>query len=505
MANKEITLFYPLINETPSYPPLGLLAISAPLLENGYQVNIINANIEDNFEERLLALSKKSLCLGISLILGNQVKSGYRVTCLIKKHLPNLPIVWGGWFPTLMYEQILQDKKIDFIIRGQGELAFLELVKSLENKEDFKKIPSLVYKKGQEIKVNEIQFIKDIKPINRKAYDLIPVERHIQKSFDGQSRILGYVSSIGCYGRCAFCCVPLTFGRNRYYALKAEQVVDDLKYLVSRFKVNRINILDFNFFIHRRRAKEILKSICEEGLNITWEANIRVDQVLHLDEELLLYMKKSGLDLLYLGAESGSNKILDLIQKDITFSDIERCNAILKKYDIRPSYSFIVGMMKEDGFKDLEKTFDLVLRLKNIHPNCLISIHHYSPWPGTYGFEMAKEHGFKPPLNLLEWTKFKTEEVVVPWTNLRYEMKVVRFFQYYLEILYPPFSTLKLVKKFKLEFVYNFLKLTTSLRIKYKFYYLDLIWGLILIYKLLKKCYKKIKYYFLFRGYHESC
>lgn len=492
MSSKKITLFYPLINETPFYPPLGLLVISGALLEAGFEVNIIDANIEDDFEEKLLSIASDSLCIGISLILGNQVKNGYNISSLLKKHLPNLPVIWGGWFPTLMYEQILLDKNINFIIRGQGEEAFLKLVKCLEKKEDFKKIPSLVYKESGKIKANDLQFIKNIKPIKREAYHLISVESYIQKNLTSNKRILGYVSSTGCYGKCGFCCIPSVFGRNGYYALSREQVIADLKYLISNYKVNHIDILDFNFFVNRRRAKEILKGICEENLNITWNANIRVDQVLHLDEEFLFYLKKSGINLLYIGAESGSNRMLSLIQKDITVSDIEKCSQILKKFDIKPSYSFITGIMKEDGYKDLENTFDLILRLKEIDPNCVISVHHYSPWVGTPAFKLAKECGFVPPSDLTGWTKFKTENVVVPWVSFRYEMKVVRFFRYYLEILYPSPTTLKFIKKYKISLFYHLLKPIVSLRLKYNFYYLDPLWGLILIYKLLKKCYQKI-------------
>ncbi|MDI6786514.1 MAG: radical SAM protein [bacterium] len=492
MPSKKITLFYPLINETPFYPPLGFLTISRPFLEAGYQITIIDANIEDNFKEKLLFEVSDSICLGVSLILGNQIKSGYEISCFIKKQLPNIPIVWGGWFPTLMYKQILQDKNIDFIIRGQGEDSFPKLVECIEKKEDFRKIPSLVYREDGKINANEIEFIKNIKPINKKAYQLIPIEKYIQKNFRSRNRRIGYISSIGCYGRCAFCCLPQAFGRNRYFTLSPEQTIDDLKYLVSTYKVNHIDFLDFNFFINKKRAKKILKGICQEKLNITWEANIRVDQILHLDEELLCCMKESGLSLLYIGAESGSNRMLSLIQKNITAEDIEKCNLILKKYNIKPSYSFISGIMNEDGYKDLEKTFNLILRLKKDYPQIVLSFHHYSPWPGTYGFEKALNFGFKPPNSFLGWSKYKTENASVPWIKFSYEMKVVRFFQYYMEILYPSPETIELIKKYRLELFHNILKLITNIRIKYKFYYFDPFWGLILICKLLKKCYQRI-------------
>lgn len=494
MSLKKITLFYPLINETPFYPPLGLLTICRPFLEAGYQIKIIDANVEGNFQKKLLVEVSNSICLGVSLILGNQVKSGFAISCLVKKHFPNLPIIWGGWFPTLMYEQILQNKNVDFIIRGQGEEAFPKLVKCLEERENFREIPSLAYKEEEKIIANEIQFVKNIQPIKREAYHLISMESYIQKNLAYGKRILGYVSSIGCYGRCGFCCLPSVFGRNRYYALSAEQVINDLKYLISYYQVTHIDILDFNFFVNRKRAKKILKDIYEENLNITWNANIRVDQVLHLDDEFLSYLKKSGVNLLYIGAESGSNRMLDLITKDISVSDIEKCSQILRKYNLRPSYSFIPGIMKEDQYKDLDKTFDLILKIKNIDPNCLISIHYYSPWIGTSAFKIAQECGFKTPTNLISWTKFRTENVVVPWISFRYEMRVVKFFRYYLKILYPSSNFVKVIQKYRLTFFYYLLRFIISLRVKYKFYYFDPIWGLILIYKLLKKCYQKIKY-----------
>jgi radical SAM superfamily enzyme YgiQ (UPF0313 family) len=492
MSNRKVTLFYPLINEIPFYPPLGLLYISGPLLESGYQVRIIDANIEEDFKEKIIKEAKDSLCVGVSVILGNQVKSGYSVTTYLKRYFPNLPIIWGGWFPTLMYEQILEDKNIDFVVRGQGELTFIELVKALEDRRSFREIPSLAYKYKERIVSNEIRFI-NLKPINRDAYKLLPIEKYIQKNKTLGKRILGYVSSIGCYGRCGFCCLPMVFGRKRYFALKVEEVLDDLRFLIQSYNVNHIDILDFNFFVNRRRAKEILKGICRENLKFTWNANIRVDQILHLDEEFLNLLKESGNNLLYIGAESGSEKMLNLIQKDIKSEDIEKSNQILKKYNLKGSYSFITGIMKEDGYKDLEKSFQLVLRLKEIDESTVITFHHYSPWVGTPAFNLAVKMGFKPPSNLISWTNFLTENVVVPWENLSYEMKVVKFFQYYLPLLYPSPNLIKIMERLRIKPLHNLLKKIILLQIRYRFYILDPVWGLILIYKLTKKIFKKIR------------
>jgi radical SAM superfamily enzyme YgiQ (UPF0313 family) len=130
---------------------LALLAISRFLDQEGYSIKIYTRYLQKNYEAELLKSGHDAICLGISAMTGHQIFDGLKLAKKFKKKYPKIPIIWGGWHPSILPHQTIKDPCVDIIVKGQGDITFTELVHALEKKQDLKHIPGLVYKNGNKV------------------------------------------------------------------------------------------------------------------------------------------------------------------------------------------------------------------------------------------------------------------------------------------------------------------------------------------------------------------
>jgi radical SAM superfamily enzyme YgiQ (UPF0313 family) len=165
-----------------------------------------------------------------------------------------------------------------------------------------------------------------------------------------------------------------------------------------------IDFVDDNFLLNRKRVIELFSLCQRKSLDFRWLCTGRVDKVLSLDDETLTFLKERGLVLIYFGIESGSPKILELINKKITPEMVLKLNLRMRREGIIPHYSFMAGFPTETR-EDIEKTISLMNRLKEENPGAVIwKINQFTPYPGTELFDLAIRHGFKPPEKFEEWS-----------------------------------------------------------------------------------------------------
>jgi radical SAM superfamily enzyme YgiQ (UPF0313 family) len=397
-SNKyDVLLIYPKSENVNILIPLSLLSLCGPLVKNNYKVKIIDQRIEQNFFEKIDEILENGVvCVGITFSTGNQIKYACEIMDYIKEKYPSTKIVVGGFHSSLLPHQTIEYKNIDIVVVGEGEKTFFELVESLKKNKSLKEVRGIVFKENGEIIETPKQEAIDVNEYYEIPYYLL-------KNYIGNYSYCGLIySSRGCPLRCSFCSITLIYPK--WVALKPELVIEQIKELL-KLGVTYINFVDDDFFVDLKRVEEILDLKLKEKIFVNWRAQCRIDYVLKMSDEFLAKLKKCGLDVLYVGAESGSDRILKLMDKNINVDMIKKVNLRLKKFGIIPEFSFMAGFPSETE-EDFEKTNNLIKQLKVENPKSSIwKINTCSPYPGTKLFEIAVEEGFVPPKSLKEWSK----------------------------------------------------------------------------------------------------
>jgi radical SAM superfamily enzyme YgiQ (UPF0313 family) len=371
-----------------------LLAISGSLKQSGYHVVILNdLKILKKF---LKKCGNDVLFAGITCLTGQSIKIVLSASEIIKKFDPTIPVVLGGYHPSLMPEQTLSDRRVDIVVIGHGERTVVELADALKDKRPISNIRGLAYKNDGKIKINEPREFEDINNFPPLDYDSVNVKNYLE---DG---LIPYFSSRGCPHRCAFCTVQRVYGQ-KWYGYTPERVVNEISHLLNKYKPKGIIFSDDNVFVDRDRVERICDLIIERGLKFKWVINsCRVNYFVNFSDEFLKKLKSAGCYSIGFGAESGSQKVLDYIKKDITVEQIIETVKKCKEYEIKCVLTFMIGLPNETK-EDVLKTLDLIDELQKINPDVISAIYTYVPYPGTNLYEECVKLGLKPKESFEKW------------------------------------------------------------------------------------------------------
>lgn len=290
------------------------------------------------------------LCLGLSVMTGQQIDSAVR---LAKKFHRKLPIVWGGVHPTICPESVVSEEYVDYIIRGDGEEAFFNLLQEIESGKSNKNFD------------DEIHILKNL---NESVIDyddeLIVPQYFVER--DGFKKAFPLETSRGCPHGCAFCHNSIL--GHSYRVVDTGLVIKNIEQLYKNYKIDGVIFQEDNFFLNPKRVVEILSKLKE--YNIGWKANSRISYFKKnvYNQQYMNLIVDSKCHVLQFGLESGSDRILKLINKGITVKDIVQINKFLAEYNISIRYNFIIGFPTETKF-ELEQTLALINKLQNDNPN----------------------------------------------------------------------------------------------------------------------------------------
>tara|TARA_Y100000310_G_scaffold344043_1_gene454756 strand:- start:445 stop:1881 length:1437 start_codon:yes stop_codon:yes gene_type:complete len=405
----KILLIYPKIQTVVIQPPLALLTLASYLIENGFEIKIVDRRINKESIKKLIE-QEDFVSVGISLMTGSQIKDGLSL-CKQIKEIKNIPIIAGGVHPTFMPKQTIQNKYIDFAIKGMAEEGFLELNnKLINNEKDYSKISGLIYKVDNTIKINPENYDNfDIDKLPAPAWNLINVRNYLEKGFIGKHTIT-MIASRGCPHRCAFCYSKKFFSQ-KWYSRSVKNVLEELDTLLKKYpEIDSIYFNDDNFAVDKKRMMEICKGLKERGLE--YSVFIRANYV---TDDLIKYLKENNCIKLGIGAESGSQRVLNLIKKDIKIEDTLRVAKLCRKYNMSCFFSFMVGYPCEKK-EDVNKTLDLIDKLIKINPKCEVTdLKILTPYPGTGIYNECIEAGFKAPKTLEEWSEYEWNKCHLPW------------------------------------------------------------------------------------------
>lgn len=406
-------------------PPHALLSIAAPLV-NEYNVKILDQRIDPNFMSNLFVeLAKVPICVGITTMTGTQIAHALQIAQEVRKYNYRIPIVWGGAHPSSVPEQTVENEFVDIVCVGEGDLTFKEIVKAIEQKEPWSKIKGIVYKDYNIIRRTEERELLDVEELLDTPWDLVDVESYIHRDFymRGTKRSLDIgQTSRGCPFQCGFCS-SATLRKRKWRAMSIEKSLNKIIEPVKKFNLDSIWIRDDEFYIDKNRAHKICEGILNSNLKIKWyTSGTRIDTFNSATDEQIKMFKRSGANTLKFGAESGSNRILDLMKKGIHKEDTIAANLKIKKYDIIPVYALMIGFPTET-FDDIHQTIDLYNKLRKDNRKAQFEIiGTYLAFPATPLWDLALKNGLQAPTKLEEWKNWLSDEYdlygkKIPWFN----------------------------------------------------------------------------------------
>lgn len=423
--------------------PMSLLALGA-LLEGEDDYAIVDGNLEIDpvaTIDRLIRETGANV-LGVTVMPGPQLASAVPHCRRLKEMHPNLTVVWGGYFPTQHYDACLRAPYVDYVVRGHGEVVFKSLVAALRDGSDPTSLPGLAFRRQPtgDIVSNPLAPIPHPDRLPGYPYHRLDLDRYVRPTFLGE-RTIPHHSSYGCPFFCNFCAV-VNMVNGRWLAQSAERTASVARYLVNTWGVDAVEFYDNNFFVHEARTAEFAEQIMDLG--IAWWGEARIDTLLRYHERTWKVMRDSGLKMIFMGAESGSDETLRRMNKGGTAST-EKTLAIAAKtaeYGIVPEFSFVLGN-PPDPEADVHQTMAFIRRVKKVNPAAEIILYMYTPVPLAGDlYEQAKSTGFRFPESLEEWISPAWQDFAqrrnnhVPWLKdpLRRE---VRDFERVLNAYYP--------------------------------------------------------------------
>jgi anaerobic magnesium-protoporphyrin IX monomethyl ester cyclase len=367
--------------------------------------------------------------VAFTVMPGPQLVSAVPLARALKMRCPEVAIVWGGNFASLYPAPVLNAPYVDWVVRGQGEETFVELLDVLDGARDPHEVAGLCFREpdGSHHLGAERKWLGP-NELPAPPYHRIDVADYLHPTFLGR-RSGVYQASIGCPHGCKFCGVISVFGRRERVAAP-ERTVEHLRLLATEHGMDSVHFYDNNFFVSEAQARELAERIAPLGLR--WWCEARVDTLTRFSDDTWRLLKRAGLTMVFCGAESGSDAVLRKMDKGTTTAQILEVAARSRRHGIIPEFSFVFGD-PDDPEGEIDNTLAFVRRLKAVNPAMELISYFYTPTPqrrGTYG-DVDALHG--TPSTLEEWTEpewvgwMTHESPNVPWMNDRLRARVEDF------------------------------------------------------------------------------
>jgi anaerobic magnesium-protoporphyrin IX monomethyl ester cyclase len=416
--------------------PLALLAIGSELDPDLFEVVTIDARLDPDAENSVLAHARDALCIGITVLTGAPISDALHISRAVKRALPRLPVIWGGWHPSMFATECLDEPSVDVTVQGQGEETFAEIVRRLAEGQSLEDCAGCTVRRADGVtQVNPPRALAQVEKFRAHDYNLIPVERYFELK---GKRQLDFISSQGCNFRCAFCSDPFVYGR-KWVGLEPVRMALRLKELWDRYHFDDVNFQDETFFTKASRVEALAERIVASGMRITWAATMRADQGVRLPDEIWKLCKQSGMRRLLVGVESGSNEVLKRIRKDIKIEQVYATAETMRKFGIAGHFPFIVGFPEESD-EDVQASLDCAKRLRSMSPDFLTPIFYFKPYPGSQLVIDAVARGFTLPDTLEAWSKFDyVAGEPGPWVSAE-KFELIERFKFFHELAWKPAS-----------------------------------------------------------------
>lgn len=394
-------------------PPIGLLYLSSFCKSKDYSVDFIDSvveapdkinkvQLEDGeltyrglaLDEVIEKIDSRSKVIGISNLFSFAFPIVLELTRLIKKKHPNTTIVVGGAHVSAVPSDVLKCNFIDFVVTGEGELTFIDLLNKLGDKDsDFSNIDGLAYRNNSNIVVNpRTRYIDNLDKLpfpDREIIDLTKYYRANEAHGPTQAKWTPIISSRGCPFRCTFCTSSLW--NRQFRARSAKNVVDEIEECVKKYGIEEFHFEDENLTLNKERVWQICDEIERRGLKIKWQTpnGIRASVT---DTKTLERMKKAGCYHVVFAPESGSTRVLNkIMHKDQDLEDVTNLVRFASRIKLNTCAYFMMGLPKETK-KDIKLTIDYAKKLARLGLDEVV-FSLFIPLPGSVLYDYLKKKG----------------------------------------------------------------------------------------------------------------
>lgn len=395
--------------------PLGIMSVAGMLRKEGFDVKIVDQRIDTKgWKKELESLVEQNpLYVGISSMTGTQIHHALKAASVVRRKDSKTPIVWGGVHPSLMTLQTLEHPSVDVVVIGEGEMTAVDLADAYKNGRTLETVKGIGFKKQDgQVKITDMRTPLALDQLPEMPYDLVDFDKYASIDFSGNfERSISFESSRGCPWRCGFCYIS-SFYDSKWKVFSPQYVLDKLQEVVDKYRVKSVYFVDDEMAIDTSRFEKIVDGMLERKLDISWGTQgIRIDtmeRIMTRHPNLLDKMYKSGNKQIEIGLESGSERILKLINKDITLPKmkeiINKLTDFTKDKDITLHYNMMGGFPTEtrEEVEETVKWGEYLIDKKKAYINFNI----FAPFPGTPLYPLAIESGFKEPENLESWGDF---------------------------------------------------------------------------------------------------
>ena len=404
--------------------PLELIQIAGPAVQRGWEVQLVDAMVEEHRLERVLEACADADLFCSSCILGYQVFDGVQVSNAVRERYPRLPIWWGGWFPSAVPELFLTGASADAVCIGQGEITFGQMLDAHEAGQPLDGIQGLALLREGHVVFTPRQPVVGFDEFPRAPFETIDLQRYyaeqkrqceIERSPNGRGirhrfpdppgrsayPAISYHSSFGCPEPCTFCNSPGLTER-RYKMIPAEPLLDHLQEIMARDPYVGLRFQDANFGVSEKRMRAFSQGLLDRGMKVTWHATIEIKQVTQYPDSTLDLMRDSGLYIVPSGVESASQEMQLAIGKRIKPGETMNAIARLDSRGIVAGCSYIIGYPGESE-ESMRATLDEARAIKNTFKYASVDVFPYRPIPGAELWQAALDAGYQAPKTAAEW------------------------------------------------------------------------------------------------------
>ena len=379
--------------------PYSLIPLANYLTAKGHEVRLFDAQIEEleDFSPRGYDV------VGFSTLSGPQIMSALKMAQIVRQQTPQTKIVFGGVHATLLPEQTAAHPLVDIVVRQEGEETMHHLANTLVDKGELKDVQGLTWMEDGELFSTPDRPFIDLDDTPFLSFDHLKVDRYIE--LKRSPKLLYMETSRGCPHKCGFCYDPV-FHKRKWRAKSPERVADELEFVAKKYGVEQIFFTDDELAVSKKRLAAIAELMIKRGVKLQWPVFSRANYVVDYEDDFLDLLRRAGCDWVNFGVESGSERILNMITKQITVEQVVKSVELLERNNFNIGLSFMIGFPSET-WEEMHQTFELIDKVSAMSKNMWIGqISAYTPLPGTALMSECVRHGFNEPGSLEEWGRF---------------------------------------------------------------------------------------------------
>ena len=409
--NRRVLLFLPPYQGGVFGPPLGLLSLAASLRQSGYEPRILDSAITPDYLAAIEQELEECVAFGVSLLTGPMIRDAIAASKLVRSLRPDLPVIFGGWHPSLMPAQTLRESFVDMVVLHQGDKTLVELLRRLEAGALPDMVAGCWFKNNGRVCSNPDRPPSPLSSLPLPAYDLVDFEAYARLT---GCRKLPYATSIGCPYACNYC-TDMVFYNRRFNPLEASRIVEEVVELAARHRLDEVALVDSNFLVDVRRAVTIARGFLQHDTKFRWTFQASTDLLCRMSDEEVALLEASGVTHIGFGTESASPEVLRWMNKahqhiPDMFEAARKCHHA----GIRATFNLIFGYPGERQ-EHRNETLRIMREIGSRFDNVTFSPNLFTPYPGIPIWPELRELGLKEPESLEEWADFGLGQVALPW------------------------------------------------------------------------------------------